>query len=49
VTPREELTELRGEETDPDILALLTGILAYYLDLEPEGLKLLKIQKEETV
>ena len=48
VTPREELTELRGEETDPDILALLTGVLAYYLDLEPEGLKLLKIQKEET-
>ncbi len=45
VTPREDLTGITGEETEPDTVALLTGIMAYRLDLDPNDIKLLKIRK----
>lgn len=45
VIPREDLTTVENEETDPDIIALLTGVLAYYLDVDTDGLKLLGIRK----
>ena len=43
--PREDLTAITGEDADPDTLALITGILAYKLDLDPRYIKILKIQK----
>ena len=47
VTPREDLISIEGEETDPHILALLTGILAYQLDLDPCDLQIRKVARKE--
>jgi oxaloacetate decarboxylase alpha subunit len=47
VTPREDLISIEGEETDPHILALLTGILAYQLDLDPSDLQIRKVARKE--